>query len=174
MAGKYDNPPPLPHDRVARVLRVASIDGKLLLFIAGAFAILAAYTGDRVGAIVGCCAAGAGALELNGVGRIQNFIAEGVEQLIKSQLLLLAVILIYAAYQLTHFNPEEILSAVTPRMRERFMELGIGEDQYLPILRQTYQTLYVTVGVVSLFYQGGLALYYRRARPTVYRLLNNT
>jgi len=173
MAGKYDTPPPLPRETLARVLRVATIDGRLLLFIAGTCAVFAAYVGDLPGAVVGCCAAGTGALELNGVNRLRASVAEGVEHLIRSQELLLGIVLLYAGYQLANFNPEVLLASVTPAMRSKFRELGLNSDQYLPLLKQSYQAFYVTFGIVSIFYQGGLALYYRRSRATIRRALDD-
>lgn len=169
MAGKFDAPPPLPHEVLYRVLRVAHIDGRLLLFIAGGFALLSAWAGDHVGAIVGCCAAGAGAWELHGVGRLRSYAVDGVSDLIGSQVLLLAVIFAYVGYQLSHFDPEGILAAMTPELKERFSELGIGADQHLPLLKQSYFIGYIVVALVSLVYQGGLALFYRRSRGAIVR-----
>lgn len=169
MAGKFDAPPPLPHEVLNRVLRVAHIDGRLLLFIAGGFALISAWAGDHIGAIVGCCAAGAGAWELHGVGRLRSHAVNGVSDLIGSQILLLGVIFAYVAYQLSHFDSGGILAAVTPELKERFNELGIGSDQYLPLLKQSYYIGYIVVALVSLVYQGGLALFYRRSRSSIAR-----
>ncbi|MBE7537055.1 MAG: hypothetical protein HS122_01410 [Opitutaceae bacterium] len=174
MAGKFDAPPPLPHEVLERVLRVSQIDGRMLLFIAGGFALVSAYAGDALGAIVGCCAAGAGALELHGAGRLRSGSIAGIRDLVRSQLLLLGVIFGYVGYQLGNFQPEAILSAVTPALKERFTEMGISSDQYLPILRQSYYFGYVAVALVSLVYQGSLALYYRRSRRVIARAFEDS
>lgn len=174
MAGKFDAPPPLPYEVLDRVLRIAQTDGRLLLFIAGGFALISAYAGDGIGAIVGCCAAGAGAWELHGAGRLRSGFSDGTRDLIKSQLLLLLVMLGYVGFQLTHFEPETILSALTPALKERFTDMGITSDQYMTILKQSYFVGYIAVGLVSLVYQGSLALFYRRSRSAITQALDDT
>src|SRR4051812_10242830 len=60
-------PPLLPHETLIRVLRLATLDGLVVLMIATAFALASALGRDFSGAIIGLLIAGGGATELHGV-----------------------------------------------------------------------------------------------------------
>src|ERR1043166_3105546 len=156
-------PPLLPTEVLKRVSRVAAIDGRFLLFLAGTFAILSAAEGDMVGAIIGCVAAGSGALELHGVSQLRGGEPRGLDWLVRSQLLLLATILIYCAIRIASFDFEKFKNLVTPVLEKLPIEdaleqLHLTLNEYLRIVARVYQWGYVVVGAVSVFYQGGLAL----------------
>ena len=57
--------------------------------------------------------------------------------------------------------------------RAEFAALGLSEEQIVPMLRRSYIGLYVMVGLVSLVYQGGMALYYHRRRDSIRRALED-
>jgi hypothetical protein len=167
MAGKTDLPPPLPADVLERVLRIAGTDGRMLLIVAGAFALLSAINQQGLGAAAGCLAAGCGALELNGASRLRQGDLRGLAWLVRSQLLLLAVIVGYAIARIQTFDAELMRSLLTDDMVKTFAEAGVGEDQILPMVEAVYGFMYGVVAFVSLIYQGGLALYYRRKAAAV-------
>jgi hypothetical protein len=51
-------PPLLPAETLARLLRLAKLDGTSILVISGAFALVSAAMGDRLGALVALMVAG--------------------------------------------------------------------------------------------------------------------
>lgn len=173
MAGKIVRPPPLPIEILAKVLRLASIDARLLIVIAGTFALLAAMGREIPGALAGVMAVGAGTLELHGANRLQERVADGLNWLIGSQLWLLAVILIYAAYRLTHFDPVWVERAMTPELEIKFSEAGIPREQIPWFFEIVYRATYWIVAAVSLVYQGGMAWYYRSKRTIVHLALQS-
>lgn len=138
-----------------------------MLILSGAFAVLAALNRDLTGALAGCFAAGAGAVELHGTHRLEESDPEGVSWLIRAQLLLLGTVLLYASARILQFDPAELQRILTPEAKKEFVTLGLSDEQILPMLAQGYRTLYTTVAIVTLLYQGGMALYYHRRRGAI-------
>src|SRR5690606_6677631 len=110
MAGKSDNPPPLPQAVYERVMLVSAVEGRITMALASVFALMAAANRDVVGAVAGCIAAGAGAMEIHGGLRLRAFDLRGMDWLVRSQMLLLVTILSYLGLQLN--NPTEVESMV--------------------------------------------------------------
>lgn len=173
MTGKTDAPPPLPHETLDRVCRLARFEGRSLLVLAGLFSLLAAYQRDGIGAVAGCLAAAVGVIELNGVNRLRQASVSGLSWIIGSQIALLLTVLAYAILRATTFDPDTVARLITTETRAEFAELGLREDQILPMLEKSYVGVYVTVALVSVVYQGGMALYYRRRRDAVRRALED-
>lgn len=164
-------PPPLPSEVLARTIRLGSIDGRLVLWLSGCFALLSAASHDVVPALAGCVAAGAGAIEVHGAALLRQGEARGLDGMIRAQLLLLATILIYSAIQLTHFDPRLITDHMTPELQQKMDETGLTQEQFIAVMRVLYQILYVTVGFAGLLYQGGMARYYARRRAVIEQAL---
>ena len=173
MTGKTDAPPPLPHEIFDRVCRLARFEGRSLLILAGLFSLLAAYQRDGIGAFAGCLAAAVGVVELNGVNRLRQASISGLSWIVGSQIALLFTVLTYAILRATTFDPTAVARVLTTETRAEFAELGLREDQILPMLEKSYVGLYVTIGLVSVVYQGAMALYYHRRRDAVRRALEN-
>lgn len=171
MFARRSTPPPLPSEVLARTLRLANADGRLVLWLSGLFAIFAAAGHDGIGAAAGCAAAGAGAIELHGCGLLRQEESRGVDWLIRGQLLLLATILIYAAMRLTHFDAESLRQRITPEIDDRISQVGMTRDQFLDACRTLYQIFYGLVGFVALVYQGTMARYYARRRAMIQQAL---
>jgi len=175
-------PPPLPAETLAKVLRISGLDGFTLTFIAAGFGLISVFYEDWLGAWVGGLAAGAGWLELHGRGRLQAGDARGMRWLVRSQLVLLTIILLYVAYQLHRFDPEPLLAKVEESLasaqRSVGLEvtpladsLGLTKRQFLEFAQHTVRVAYVAVGLVSILFQGGLAFYYHRQEQGVARAL---
>lgn len=171
MAGKKDLPPPLPEDVLARVLRLARTDGRMLLIISGAFAVVSAMGQQGLGAVAGCLAAGAGALELHGASLLRQGDARGMGWLVRSQLALMVVIIGYVIARMMTFDPELMRSLITPEMRDQLATVGVPEDQIIPRVKHVYQFMYTVVAVVTVAYQGGMAIYYLRRKAVVEQAL---
>jgi len=158
-------PPPLPHEILSRVLNVATFDGSLLMIIASTLAILHAAAHQPTGAIVGVLVAGTGALELHGAGQLRSGDSRGMDWLVRSQLLLLATMLIYAATQLMR-PAHEVLEELkrSPDVVAVLKQSPIPELKFAQFVNVL---TYSTVGIVTLIYQGWMALYYHRRRAVL-------
>ncbi len=165
-------PPLLPAEILRRVLRTARFDGTTVLFLSGAFALIAAAAHDTTGACTGVAIAAAGAMELHGAGLLRNFDEKGMRWLIASQLFLLVCVLAYADYRLNHFSVAEtkaLIKSVEPpellaEARNSLSNQGLSADE---ALREFNGLAWAAIGIGTLIYQGGMAVYYRRRRAAV-------
>jgi hypothetical protein len=171
MPARPSKPPPLPVEILERVIRVSSIDGKLVLWLSGFFAIFSASAHYVVGAVAGLAAAGAGALELHGSSLLRRGDGSGLNSAVRGQLILLATILIYSAVRFYTFDPASVQEQITPEVRQRLDETGVTEAQFLELIKTVAQLTSLAVGFVALIYQGGMIRYYVRHRPAVEQAL---
>ncbi|GAB1488941.1 hypothetical protein MASR2M8_13890 [Opitutaceae bacterium] len=167
MFGFRSSPPPLPVEVLARVLRLASVDGRMLMIMGGLFAALSALGGDIIGAMAGCLATAAAFVELHGVNRLKIGDPDAMRWLIRSQLALLAIILLYVVARIATFDPEQMRALITPELVESFRNAGLAEHEIMPVVESFYRFVYGVVGVVATTYQGGMAIYYHRRREPV-------
>lgn len=161
-------PPPLPDNKtLARVLRIAGFDGKSVFVIASGCALLSAMFGDRLGAVIGVLAAVAGWAELRGVKLLKAGKADGVNWLVRAQLLLLTVILVYVGLRLRALAVGGV-NAVTS---EFFRMMAESAERWGPADQRAYaenfKLFYGIIALITLLFQGGLALYYHRSRAAV-------
>jgi hypothetical protein len=161
-------PPLLPEETLARVLRLARLDGLSVLVLAGVFALLAAGAREAAFAAVGLAAAGAGAVELHGVARLRHGDPGGLRWILASQPLLLAAVWAYCALRLTGAAlpplPDELRTAVETTAAE----LGLSPADYLRLVHRVTHGL---VAGLATAYQGGLFWYYWRRRDPVRQAL---
>jgi len=167
MFGFRSSPPPLPAEVLARVVRLASVDGRMLMILGGLFAALSAFSGDAVGATAGVLATAAAIVELHGVGRLKIGDPEAIRWLIRSQLILLAIIILYTSARIATFDPVQMRALITPELVESFRNAGLEEAEIMPVVENFYRFVYIVVGMVATSYQGGMALYYHRRREPV-------
>lgn len=161
-------PPLLPEETLARVYRVARVDGAGILFVAAFFACVAAISGDYLGAIAGLLVAGCGAMELHGTGLLRQGEERSVTWLVGSQFFLLVSILAYCAVRLLSLEIPPIPEELRPMVEMSAAQAKLTVDEYL---RTVYRLGLWLVALVSLLYQGGMMLYYLRRRDAVYRAL---
>jgi hypothetical protein len=157
-------PPLLPEETLARVLRLARGDGMGVLMVATFFALTSAAMGDFWGAVVWLLVAGAGAIELHGGTLLHDAEPRGLNWLIASQLLFLLVVLGFCALRLTHYDLAPIREAMTDEMRASLREANYDEEDFL---RLVYTTTYLAMGGVTLLYKSALAFYFFRRRGAV-------
>jgi hypothetical protein len=155
-------------------MRTASIDGRLLLFVPGVFAVMSAMAGSVTGALASVLAAGLGALELHGVAMLGGGDSRGMVWLVRAQLLLMALILFYAGWQMTHFDTTHYAShadAMFEQMPDWYKKMldanGMSRADFPRLLRAGYMMIYVVAGFVTIVYQGLMARYYHRRRIPV-------
>lgn len=174
MPGKTASPPPLPHEVLARVWRLASVDGRMLLVIAAVFALFAAAVRDPTGTIAGVLAAGAGALELHGANRLQLSDPRGVRWLVASQLALLGVVLGYITARLLLLEPALVAELITPEFAAQFAAAGISREEIPGFVLKVARYGYGALAVGSLAYQGGMAWYFFRRRHVIRQALEES
>jgi hypothetical protein len=157
-----------PNETLHRVMRIARLDGWSIAIFAGLCALVSLVTGDLVGAVVGLIVAAGGVVELRGLKKLTQHDAEGgMTLLIRAQLIVLGSIWCYALGKLAGFDAETAMNGMTPDMKTMIDQVGLSTAEIVRLLRVTFYGMYATVLVVTLIYQGGLALYYRNRRETV-------
>ncbi len=157
-------PPPLPEEILARVLRLARFDGLSVLALAGSFALVAALDHHVALALIGLAGAGAGALELHGVGHLQHGDARGVRWLLASQPVLLAAVLAYCAARVWFMPLPPIPEGFRPMIALSAEQLGLSLEAYLGFVNRLTMGV---LAVVSTAMQGGVFLYYWRRRAAI-------
>jgi hypothetical protein len=161
-------PPLLPEETFARVLRLARFDGMGALGLGSLFAVMAAGTHDVPFAVIGLLAAGAGAVELHGVSLLRGGEERGLHWLIASQPFLLLVVWSYCGLRLVHFEMPPLPEGLGHLAALSAEQWGLTVDQYFRLLN----TLTVAIlALVSLCYQASMAVYYFRRRGPVARAL---
>lgn len=148
-----------------------------MLLVAGFFALIEAAAHDFTMAMFCLAAAGAGAAERHGAALLRGANPEGVRWLVGSQLYLLLVIDAYAVLRVLQYDPALIQHTMQamldlPMMRTQMDESGMTEADLLGFVRLTYFLVYAVLAVVTLIYQGGLALYYHRRRPVLLQAIS--
>lgn len=160
-------PPLLPAERLKRVLKVAWADAWSVIVIAGLSGLLALWQRERLIAAVCLLVLFGGMAELHGRRRLVNGDPRGRGWLVGAQLLLLVVILAYARHRWVHFEPE-VFWAELPASAQAMLDQSITaqgldpeNDRWL-LLEGTNRLVCAVLAVVTVFYQGGLAIYYLR------------
>lgn len=156
------SPAPVPPQKIlARVLTVSAVDGWSIIAIAGLGTLLTLAFGDASGAFTGLLIVAAGCLELSGRRRLLRRDPGGMKRLVRAQLFLLAVILLYCVTRLTGFDAELAMSNLTPEMEAALKDAGVMRADILPLVQIAFYGAYSLFALVSLLLQGGLILYYR-------------
>jgi hypothetical protein len=161
------NATPTPQAKVLqRVLSVSRLNGWSVAVVAALGTLVTLALGDLSGTLVGLLAVGSGTMEIRGHKRLKRRDPEGMKWLVRSQLLLLGVLLAYCATRLGSFDADTAMANLTPDMEALLKEAGLARSDILPLVRTAYLGTYTAVALTCLIYQGGLALYYRsRIRP---------
>ena len=157
-------PPLLPIEALARVLRVARLDGMGVLMFATFFALTSAGIGDLPGAVVWLLIAGSGATELHGAMLLHQVQKRGINWLIGSQFLLLFVVLGYCALRLGHYDPTSLRAALTDEMKSTLAQARYDEEDFL---RTVYMVTYGGMALAAMVFKLALARYYLRRREAV-------
>ncbi len=155
-------PLPTPAQKaLKRVRAISRLNGWSVVIFAGLGTLLALALGDWLSLGLGLLVAGIGGLEVHGHRLLKKRDADGMKWLVRSQMLLLALILSYCASRLGSFDAESALSNLTPDMEAVLKEAGLARADIVPLVHQMFLALYSSLALASLVYQGGLALYYR-------------
>ena len=157
------DPAPTPAQKVLhRVLLIAAIDGWSVIVIAGLGILLTLLLGDFSSLFVGVLVLAAGVMELRGRRQLRRRDPGGMKLLVRAQLFLLAVILVYCASRLGSYDQESMLANLTPDMKAMLKESGIEMADLAPLVQLAFFLTYGLLALLTLIFQGGLILYYRR------------
>ena len=172
-------PAPTPAEKaLARVLKISGFDAWSLVIVAVLSVLLTLALGNLSGTAIGLLVLAGGVIEFRGRRRLRRRDPDGMRLLVRSQMLVLAVILVYCATRLGSFDGGYLKDQVVPELRQNLLLFGVNLDESLramelsvdeivPLVRTVFFIVYGTVMVVSLIYQGGLAMYYRRKTDLV-------
>lgn len=163
-------PPLLPATALARAGKLARFDGLTVLVVAGCFAAISLAMRDWAGTTICLGAAGAGAAEWRGGALLKTHQPGSIRWLVASQLSLLGLVWIYAAWRYTHYDPRLLSALVEPLVRTRLEEAFLTMDDLEPALRLAHHLTYLLLAGLSLIYQGGFAWYYARQQAVLDRL----
>ena len=169
-----------PQDVLKRVRRIAAVNGWSVAVFSGLCTLISLLTGAAGGAAVGLMVTLGGVMELRGHRMLGRRLPDGMSWLVRGQLVVLGTIWIYAVSRLASFDPELAMGNMTAEMEQLLAESGVMMSDVLPLVKIAFYAIYITVLLVTLIYQGGLALYYRsrtavvtealKAPPTVNRM----
>jgi hypothetical protein len=161
-------PAPTSQEKILqRVLFISAVDGWSIAVVAALGGLVSLLFGDLSGVAVGVLVLAAGVTELRGRKQLRRRDAAGMKLLVRAQLFLLTVILVYCVSRLGSFDAEMVMANMTPEMQAALTEAGVSRADVLPLVRTVFYVGYGTVAVVSIFFQGGLALYYRHRTGAV-------
>lgn len=178
-------PEPTPQDKaLKRVLTVSWLDGWSLIIIASLSLLLTLVLGELLGLAISLLVMAAGIIELRGRRALKRRRADGMQLLVRAQMFLLTVILVYCARCLGSFDAGYLRDQLVPELRQNFLTMGINFDEILaqfeltvdelvPLVHKTFLILYGGVAIISIFFQGGLALFYRRKTQLVTEALSS-
>ncbi|MBI3884172.1 MAG: hypothetical protein HY302_00325 [Opitutae bacterium] len=166
--------PPLtpPRLALAKVLKISRRNGWSVAVFAGLCTFVSLAFGDLVGAGIGLLVVASGVMEIHGHRLLKRREAAGLVWLVRSQLFLLSVILVYAVSRLFSFDSGYVLSNLTPDLEALLNESGISRAEIGPLVQTFFRAFYGSVILVTLIYQGGMAFFYRRKSSLVLEELN--
>jgi hypothetical protein len=162
-----------PEKALAGVRKLSRLNGWSVVIIASLGTFVTLLLGDLLGLAIGLLVMGAGVMEVHGNRRLANGDAKGMNWLVRSQLFLMAFVVVYAVSRLASFDGETALANLTPEMAAALQELQIDPRDLLPLIKLSLWGGYGAVMVVTIGYQGGLSLFYRGRIPLVTQALDN-
>jgi hypothetical protein len=161
-------PPLLPSPALRRLLAVARFDGWSIIVAAGLGLLLALAQGARGFAGVSLLALFAGVAELQGRRLLLRGDPAGRGWLVGVQAVLLALVWAYAWYRWQHFDAmgfwHQLPAPIQSQLSLQMALAGLDpEFDRVVLLELTNRLTCATLAFVTLLYQGGMILYYRRS-----------
>ncbi len=154
-----------PEQRLQRLLRLARADALSLVVVAGPAAVVSLCWREWFGAAVGAGITLCGVLEWTGRNRLARRERSGLTWMVVAQLACLALILFYVRSLALAPQTDRILALLPAFTREQ-LDLTFPDPEELHALLAALQRLSTALlAIVAILYQGGMALYYLRARP---------
>jgi hypothetical protein len=145
-----------------RILLLSRLNAYSIVVIAGSFGLLCVVLFEPTGIVVGAAVTAAGLMEIRGHRRLRAGVLGARAWMAGSQAWLVGCVLIYCAWRLLAFDPEDPLAVLgDAEMLRTTASLAMVPPGMLEDLVTTVYTLtYKLVAVLTVVFQGGLALYY--------------
>ena len=156
-----------PDRALEKVLRISRLNGWSVVVLAGCCTLVTVLIGDWTGILVGLLVVASGLMEVRGNRMLRRRNAAGVSWLIRAQVFLLGVILVYASVRIVGFDREFAAQNFSPLMRTALEQLELSLEDLLLLVRLAVRGFYGAVMLGACLYQGGLALYYRKRQALV-------
>lgn len=151
------------HRPLARAAALARSNALGYAVFGGLTILMALFGPDVLGLAIGALLTGVGVAQLRAIPRLKRGEAEAARQLSRNELLLMGGIIGYCVLKLT------VLREIDPQMAELdTSNLGIDVGELADTLTTT---VYATFIAVTLLYQGGMSLYFKRRLPMCERYL---
>jgi hypothetical protein len=175
---------PSPADTLRRAIKIARFNGLcVVLVVACLCALVALAMGDIVSTVVCLLVAASGWIEWRGAKLLQRGDERGIKWLVRSQLYLLTIILLYILTRMLSYdsdfgnlrsNIEELDQMGGIDVDAMLQNLGLTMQDALRLVRIAFYTIYGIFALVTVLYQGGLALYYHRRADAIRTALAET
>jgi hypothetical protein len=157
-----------PAEKTLRnVLTISAIDGWSVTLFAGFCTLVSLAFGEWVGVYIGALITTAGVIELRGRRKLLRGDANGMNGLVRAQVVILATIGLYAFRNLLGFDEATIMEGLTSEMRTMLDQYGVSIEKLRAMLKPVYYGLYLVVIGLTLLFQGGLALFYHSRKAKV-------
>ncbi len=150
------------HKQLKRVVRLSKLNAYSIAIIAGSFGLLCVVLLELSGIIVGAAVAATAIFEIRGHRMLQRGEPGARQWMAGSQVWLIVCVLIYCAWRLLAFDPEDPLAVLGDAEMLRtaaslaMMPPGMLED----LVTTVYTLTYRLVALLVFLFQGALGLYY--------------
>ena len=149
------------------VLTISVIDGWSVTLFAGFCTLVSLAFGEWIGVYIGGLITASGVMGLHGRRKLLRGDANGMNGLVRAQVVILATIGLYAFRNLLAFDEATIMEGLTSEMRTVLDQYGISTDTLRAMLKPVYYGFYLVVIGLTLLFQGGLALFYHSRKAKV-------
>ena len=174
-------PPVTPQAKALKgVLRLSALDSWGIVVIGGLSLLLTLASFELMGIMVSALVLAGGVIEMRGRNALKRRdAATGMKLLVRAQLLILTVLLVYCARCLGSFDAGYVRDELIPEANQMLLatlgitlsdflaESGMTVDELVAKVHLTFVLIYGSVAVLTLLFQGGLALYYRKRTQLV-------
>ncbi|MEO7932472.1 MAG: hypothetical protein ABIT76_04860 [Chthoniobacterales bacterium] len=147
-----------------KISKLSFFDGTSLVLMGALSLLCAAIWRDATGALVGVALVTLGGIELRGRWFLHQQQTRATGWLVGSQLGLLLVILSYCLRSLAH-PPTLPMNDLPENLLLQLQSLPRFEGDAAGALQPLMKVAYALLMLVSVFYQGGMAMFYLRKTP---------
>ncbi|MFA6962080.1 MAG: hypothetical protein WC205_15100 [Opitutaceae bacterium] len=157
-----------PYEKsLRRVLFISAMDGWSISLFAGLCTLISLLFGEWIGVSIGGIITACGIFELRGRKQLTRGNIDGFKWLVRSQVFILCTVLLYASENMFAYDEATLLAGMTDDIRNALSQAGLSVEDLRPLMKPVVYGFYLIVMGVTLIFQGGLAIFYQRSRPSV-------